>query len=267
MENITNEAKKRFDEDTTPIQDLINSTNRQKIVDLEGLEGTKAEKLLKEKYQERYGVDLKECIEQSQRFVAGEMTEEEFNELGVRMKIRAYLPIVEKMELIMRLMLTSELNADASSAEIVTTEMYRNKFFWVVMGAYGGVVLNEGDYQTFKNYDLLYPLFYPFIVQFCRDDMALFDNMLRDSMSLYALMGTVDALGKIDVHAIAESTKTTKEMVNSMKENAGLISDLRDIMVGNDHTTAQVVEQIKKIAVNEAKINKAKEKLEEDKKK
>ena len=97
MENITNEAKKRFDEDTAPIQDLINSTNRQKIVDLEGLEGTKAGKLLKEKYQERYGVDLKECIEQSQRFVAGEMTEEEFRQRAEALKREGGPALLQKI--------------------------------------------------------------------------------------------------------------------------------------------------------------------------
>ena len=213
---------------------------------------TKGEEFLEERILSERSVTLKECIDYTNKFISGEIDTDEFDKFSTRIKVRMYLPIITKMQMIMTILTGIQVNTGLISPEIVITELYRDVFFKVLLGQYAQIDLGSGNYQTYDNYDILYPIFEPYIKQYCERDFNLFMDMLKDSISLYGITNVTDSVEKIDGTQLKQATESNREMVKSLKEHKDLISDLRDIMFSNDKVTKEFVESVKKTALENA---------------
>ena len=101
-------------------------------------------------------IKLAELVNVASRFVQGKSSVEELDELGNRMTIRNYIPILDKMRLIMAIIF--KFNAeDVEMHEIRVINMERELFFDVLLGGYALIDVNDPDLRTYQSYDLLYP--------------------------------------------------------------------------------------------------------------
>ena len=229
---------------------------QDKVKNIDLPEGSIADTLLKEKENELYGnnkVTLEDCVNITNKYLKGEITDDDFNVFGSKMNIRMYLPILEKMQLIMRILATTQISQNVVNPEIITAEMYKNIFYTVILGSYGQIELGEKDIQTYDNYDLLFPLFEPFIMQYAKKDFEVFKNMLNDSMGLYSLTNISNAMDNINMDELKKVARENRELIRNIESKEKLISDLKDIMSMNDPTTKKVVDELKTMSIEDIK--------------
>lgn len=196
---------------------------------------------------------LKECIEMTRKFYDGEISVDDINEFGSRIVIRAYIPILEKMQLMINVLTTNQLKTGVVNPEIIILELYKEIFFKVILGGYAQIRLGEADYQTYDNYDLLYPMFNNYILNFCKDDFKLFMNMLRDSMSLYGITNVTEAMEQVDTEKMTEVSKQNSDIMDKLREDPEFLDKLMNIAEFANPTTKKVVESLKEIGYQGAR--------------
>ncbi len=197
-------------------------------------------------------IKLAELVNVASRFVQGKTSVEELDELGNRMTIRNYIPILDKMRLIMAIIF--KFNAeDVEMHEIRVINMERELFFDVLLGGYALIDVTDPEFRTYQSYDLLYPLFANFILQYCKDDYSKIVKMIEDSLNIYAMKDLDSLLGNIDYQALKESAKQHEELLEKLEKDKKMVADLRKIMELNDPNARQVIDNLSEIANEEAK--------------
>ena len=220
-----------------PIKENVNSKSEQKNEE-------------KDKTPEQ--IKLAELVNVASRFVQGKTSVEELDELGNRMTIRNYIPILDKMRLIMAIIF--KFNAeDVEMHEIRVINMERELFFDVLLGGYALIDVNDPDLRTYQSYDLLYPLFANFILQYCKDDYSKIVKMIEDSLNIYAMQDLDSLFNNVDYKALKESAKQHEELVKKLEQNKEMVANLRRIMDATDPNTKKVLDNISEIANEEAK--------------
>lgn len=202
-------------------------------------------------------ITLKDCVNIVDGFINGDVSLEQLDDFGQKMTIRSYIPLLEKMSLLMQVLTKHEISA-TESTEIKMAELYKDIFFTIVMGAYGLVqinVLNDEDraLMTYENYDKLFPLFNQYILTYCKEDYDIFMSMLKDSINFNGVMNIVNALENIDNDKITESVQNNAELIKGLQENKELISDMKEIMFATDSNVNKIVQGMKQIALDEIK--------------
>ena len=200
-------------------------------------------------------LSLELIIEKAKGFINGEISQEEMANFGGEMTIRSYIPILEKMGLIMSI-LNQHIYSDVEAQEIKTVEMYRNIFFYIILSGYANIDCSNRELITYSNYDLLYPIYAPFILSYCREDYQLIIDMLKDSINFYSIKDMSDGLNGINETALKEATKANKDLMKELGENKDLIHELKELTVLNDPITHKVVDEIKKISLDKSNENK-----------
>lgn len=203
-------------------------------------------------------IPLELIIEKSKDFISGKISQEEMAIFGGEITIRSYLPILDKMGIIMSIT-GQHVYSAVETQEIKTVELYRNIFFYLILGGYAGIDCSNRELITYSNYDLLYPIFTPFILSYCREDYNLTMEMLKESINLYNIQGIAEGLNSINEDALKEATKANKDLMRELGENKDLIHELREIASFNDPMTKKVVNEVKKIAIDEANKKKNEE--------
>lgn len=197
-------------------------------------------------------IKLAELVNVASRFVQGKTSVEELDELGNRMTIRNYIPILDKMRLIMAIIF--KFNAeDVEMHEIRVINMERELFFDVLLGGYALIDVNDPDLRTYQSYDLLYPLFANFILQYCKDDYNKIVKMIEDSLNIYAMQDLDSLFNNVDYKALKESAKQHEELIEKLEKNKEMVANLRRIMDVTDPNTKKVLDNISEIANEEAK--------------
>ena len=83
-------------------------------------------------------ITIEELASAAQKYINGDFSDEEMNEYGGTIQVRGYMPLTEKITLIMSLMNVYEYT-DYNSQEIRVADMYKNLFFYVLLGGYAFV--------------------------------------------------------------------------------------------------------------------------------
>ena len=195
-------------------------------------------------------VPLQELIDVANKYISGEFTEEELNEYGQTLRIRGYIPLAEKVSYVMNLMNVYQYS-DYNSQEIRIGDLYKNLFFYVLLGGYMFIDCSDLELITYENYDLLYPMFAQFILSFCERDFNVLKDMLKDSLNLLSLENVADAVDSIDIEAMEEATKSNENFIRHLEQNKELVEKLNNIVVMNDPLTNAVVEELRKIDAND----------------
>ena len=193
-------------------------------------------------------ISLELIIEKAKGFISGEVSQEDMASFGGEMTIRSYIPILEKMSLIMSIT-NQHVYSTIETQEIKMVEMYKNIFFYLMLSGYANVDCSDRELITYSNYDLLYPIYAPFILSYCKDDYELTINMLKDSINFYNIQDISEGLNGINETALKEATKANKDLMRELGENKDLIHELKEIAELNDPTTKKMIETIKKASL------------------
>ena len=232
-----------------------------KVVDFSVKENinSKSEQKNEEKDKTPEQIKLAELVNVASRFVQGKSSVEELDELGNRMTIRNYVPILDKMRLIMAIIF--KFNAeDVEMHEIRVINMERELFFDVLLGGYALIDVNDPDLRTYQSYDLLYPLFANFILQYCKDDYNKIVKMIEDSLNIYAMQDLDSLFNNVDYKALKETAKQHEELLKSFEKNKKLVSDLRKIYEAENPNGVKVLDAVSETIQREAN-EEAKQKL------
>ena len=232
-----------------------------KVVDFPVKENVnlKSEQKNEEKGKTPEQIKLAELINVASRFVQGKTSVEELDELGNRMTIRNYIPILDKMRLIMAIIF--KFNAeDVEMHEIRVINMERELFFDVLLGGYALIDVNDPDLRTYQSYDLLYPLFANFILQYCKDDYSKIVKMIEDSLNIYAMQDLDSLFNNVDYKALKETAKQHEELLKSFEKNKKLVADLRKIYEAENPNGVKVLDAVSETIQREAN-EEAKQKL------
>lgn len=232
-----------------------------KVVDFPVKENvnSKSEPNNEEKDKTPEQIKLAELVNVASRFVQGKTSVEELDELGNRMTIRNYIPILDKMRLIMAIIF--KFNAeDVEMYEIRVINMERELFFDVLLGGYALIDVNDPDLRTYQSYDLLYPLFANFILQYCKDDYNKIVKMIEDSLNIYAMQDLDSLFNNVDYKALKETAKQHEELLKSFEKNKKLVADLRKIYEAENPDGVKVLDAVSETIQREAN-EEAKQKL------
>ena len=228
-----------------------------KVVDFPVKENTNPENETENKIPEQ--IKLAELVNVASRFVQGKTSVEELDELGNRMTIRNYIPILDKMRLIMAIIF--KFNAEeVEMHEIRVINMERELFFDVLLGGYALIDVNDPDLRTYQSYDLLYPLFANFILQYCKDDYSKIVKMIEDSLNIYAMQDLDSLFNNVDYKALKETAKQHDELLKSFEKNKKLVADLRKIYELENPDGVKVLDAVSETIQREAN-EEAKQKL------
>ncbi len=232
-----------------------------KVVDFPVKENVnlKSEQNNEEKDKTPEQIKLAELVNIASRFVQGKTSVEELDELGNRMTIRNYIPILDKMRLIMAIIF--KFNAeDVEMHEIRVINMERELFFDVLLGGYALIDVNDPDLRTYQSYDLLYPLFANFILQYCKDDYNKIVKMIKNSLNIYAMQDLDSLFNNVDYKALKETAKQHEELLKSFEKNKKLVADLRKIYEAENPDGVKVLDAVSETIQREAN-EEAKQKL------
>lgn len=224
-----------------------------KVVDFPVKENvnSKSEQNNEEKDKTPEQIKLAELVNVASRFVQGKTSVEELDELGNRMTIKNYIPILDKMRLIMAIIF--KFNAeDVEMHEIRVINMERELFFDVLLGGYALIDVNDPDLRTYQSYDLLYPLFANFILQYCKDDYNKIVKMIEDSLNIYAMKDLDSLFNNVDYKALKESAKQHEELLKSFEKNKKLVADLRKIYEAENPDGVKVLDAVSETIQREA---------------
>ena len=232
-----------------------------KVVDFPVKENvnSKSESNNEEKDKTPEQIKLAELVNVASRFAQGKTSVEELDELGNRMTIRNYIPILDKMRLIMAIIF--KFNAeDVEMHEIRVINMERELFFDVLLGGYALIDVNDPDLRTYESYDLLYPLFANFILQYCKDDYNKIVKMIEDSLNIYAVQDLDSLFNNVNYKALKETAKQHEELLKSFEKNKKLVADLRKIYEAENPDGVKVLDAVSETIQREAN-EEAKQKL------
>lgn len=197
-------------------------------------------------------ISLSDIIELADKFIKGEVSQEEMAGYGNNMVIRSYMPMMEKMSLVMSI-LSQHIYSTTEVQEIKVAELYRNMFFYGLLGGYAFIDCSDRNLITYENYDKIYPIFAPFILSYCEEDYKIFKEFVHDSIDMYGLNSYVGLMEDISPESLREATESNHELIKSLKDNEGLIHELNNIGNMNDPLTQKVVEELRNISIKNKK--------------
>lgn len=203
-------------------------------------------------------ITVSELIRQTKKFMDGEITPEEFGQLGDKMTIRSYLPILDKMKLIMILVFTIE-NEDAEDASLKSIIMKKHLFFDVLLGQYAMIDVSEKALCTYTSYDLLYPLFSEFILGFCKKDYDEFVEMLRDAINFNNLNNFSDIFENLDYKELQKAADRNRMMIDALKENKELVEHLKELYGATSEENKKLTNALEKAVIDKINAEGAKE--------
>ena len=167
--------------------------------------------------RENEKISLELIIEKAKGFISGEVSQEDMASFGGEMTVRSYIPILEKMTLIMTIV-SEHIYSIVETQEVKTVEMYKNIFFYIMLSGYAGIDCTNRELITYSNYDLLYPIFAPFILSYCKDDYELIISMLKDSINFYNIKDMNDGIKGINESYLKEVTESNSKLIDDLNK-------------------------------------------------
>lgn len=221
----------------------LNKESTNKEIEGDNLRKTSQNNNHKKEKNEIEMIPLEEIIRVSNNFINGEWTEEEMNEYGELMHIRTYIPLLEKTSLVMKI-LTVFLYQEINACEAKIAELYKNLFFGVILEGYAFIDCSNINLWTYGNYDLLYPIFAPYILGYCEQDYKILESLVKDSINMYNITELVESIEGIDADKLEQSNIDSQEFLKELKSNTELVGDLKDLIMFNDPTNTQMIKDL-----------------------
>lgn len=196
------------------------------------------------------GLTLSKLIEQVEKYNKGEITTEEFNKWGNELIIISSLPMTKKVNIITDIVERHVYN-NMEMKEFLVCELYRNIFFYLYLGGYLGIFNIDPEDINYANYDLLEPIFGPWIEQTAGRDIKQVKEMITLSLQFYNTAQLSEALESVSLEELEEATKSNKTLISTLNHNRNTIKDLKDIQTMNSPLVKDLVESIEAKALKE----------------
>lgn len=196
------------------------------------------------------GLTLSKLIEQVEKYNKGEITTEEFNKWGNELIIISSLPMTKKVNIITDIVERHVYN-NMEMKEFLVCELYRNIFFYLYLGGYLGIFNIDPEDINYANYDLLEPIFGPWIEQTAGRDIKQVKEMITLSLQFYNTAQLSEALESVSLEELEEATKSNKTLISTLNHNRDTIKDLKDIQTMNSPLVKDLVESIEAKALKE----------------
>ena len=237
-------ARKIFADEDDSVIEALEERIKQRKEEREKAEAER-EAVEKEKAEKREKLTLAYLINETYKFVRKEISLEEFNNLGEQIDVLGYIPILSKMRIVMSFIYDIQ-HLDSEVHELNILEIQKKLYFEVLLKEYASIDISDDTLVNYSSYDLLYPLFYPYIIQYCGADYNSIVKMIDDSLNLYNLQELVELLNSADYSKIEEQAKTMRKLINTLNADKGLMSDIKDIVV----TTGQTSNNFNKVVTD-----------------
>ena len=193
---------------------------------------------------------LEELINIAGNFVRGKITMEELDAFGNKMTIRSYIPMIEKVRSLMTLIYKLD-NDPLETHEVRIANIYKTLFFDVLLGLYATVDVSNEELKTYAAYDLLYPIFSPFLLQYCTYDYTEFKKMFEDSLNLSHLKELSELMSNIDYQKLAKNSKEIEILLEGLKKDKKTIQNLADIINTTNPEIKKTLDTVQKELADE----------------
>ena len=197
-------------------------------------------------------LQLKDLVELADKFQEGKITLEEFSAIGATMDIRAYIPILDKLRIATALSM-KYMYFNSEISEVKVADLYKNLFFYGMLATYAGIDCSDEELITYENYDKLFPLFYPFLISYCREDYSILKEFVHDTIEANTTQGFVEAMAGVSPEVLENATKENRKLLEELESNKDLIRDLKEIAVFNNPATELLMNEIREQAATNAK--------------
>lgn len=211
---------------------------------------TDSVKVTKEGKDETKPLQLAELINEAAKFRKGEIELSDLDELGERMTIRTYIPMLEKLSLVM-LIVFNMGQEDTNVNEVRIAKREKDLFFEVLLGAYALVDVTELNLKTYESYDLLYPIFGEYILQYCRKDYEQIVGMIKDSLNIYHMQELSELFDTIDYKKLQEASEQHEKLFQQLEDSKELVANLREMYGLANPAIKQTYESIEKVALKD----------------
>lgn len=191
-------------------------------------------------------VMLSEVIKKCEDFDKGNSKKEVLDELGSRITVKSYLPILEKMEILYDFYFSKNSLFSSVEGEIIEFEM--NKF-WKILLRYTNIEIDDKKLCNLDNYDLCFSMIHDYIAQFCYIDYNRTCKMVSDYMTMACVKMISSYFEEMDTKGIENSNKEMKEFLKTLTNDKELISELNSLLILNDPNTKKMIENLKKQAL------------------
>lgn len=195
-------------------------------------------------------VMLSEVIQKCKEFDKGETKKEVLDELGSRITIRAYLPIVDKMEILYDFYFSKSSLFPSIEGQMIEFEV---KKFWKILLKYTNIEIDDEKLCSLENYDLCFPMIHDYIAQFCYPDYRRTCEMVSNYTTMMYVKMIASYFEEMDTDNLEESNKETRELLKNIAENKELIFELNNLLIFNDPSTKKMIENLKKEALENSK--------------
>ena len=193
---------------------------------------------------------LEELVKTSVDYVHGKVKEQTLDELGQKMTIRGYMPILEKLRYMMSIIFN--MNAmDTEVEEVRIISMQKDLFFNVLLAGYGLVDVSNEELKTYESYDLLYPLFAPYILQYCEHDYKQLVDMIEKSLNIYNMKELDSLFSSVNYQALKDAQAENVKLMESLEKNKEILAELRKVYELTHPNLKGVYEAVEKAALKE----------------
>ena len=231
---------------------------------------SKVDRINKENKKEKLQkIHLAELVNIVIDYIRGDKTVEDMTEFGKKLSIRTYLPMMDKLKAMMVLIYNLN-NSEMEQQEINVLSYERDKFFDVLLGQYAMIDVSDENLRTYQTYDLLYPVFAEYILQFCERDYKKFEDMVDRTLDIYRMKELSNLLDNIDYDELEKAINSNKSLLDELEKKKETVEKLRELYLKvNNDKTKDISANLQQMAIdkaNEIVANKKGIELSEDKK-
>lgn len=175
-------------------------------------------------------------------FAKGEITQKDIGDWGNTLTVLTNLPMEIKMACLISL-ISKYYYTDTMQQEIIVSELYRNIFFEVYLRYLGINEIYPEEY-TYQNYDLMDPLYGPWIESMAGRDIKIFKEMLNNAIGLYGSTRLIEAVSLLDPEALASGARENTKLITELGKNAAMIQNLKELVAFNDPGLKEAIEKM-----------------------
>ena len=207
------------------------------------------EELRKRLTQKEKRINLAELVNASVDFIRGDISVDEMAKIGDKLTIRNYIPILDKYKIMMSLVFDMN-QTGVEQGELATVNLERDLFFKVLLGEYAMVDVSDEILRTYYNYDLLYPIFMPYILQYCYMDYEKLVKMIDKSLDIYHMHELSDMLSSVDYQELEKNAEENRNLIEALEKNKDLVANLKELLKANNPMADMIVSGVQKEAID-----------------
>ena len=207
------------------------------------------EELRKKLTQKEKRINLAELVNASVDFIRGDISVDEMAKIGDKLTIRNYIPILDKYKIMMSLVFDMN-QTGVEQGELATVNLERDLFFKVLLGEYAMVDVSDENLWTYYNYDLLYPIFMPYILQYCCMDYEKLVKMIDKSLDIYHMHELSDMLSSVDYQELERNAEENRNLIEALEKNKDLVANLKELLKANNPMADMIVSGVQKEAID-----------------